>query len=1233
MEPPTPAILQAENDTVSGFQNSLLEIPSSTITSNDTGVGLLSVTGITQPPNGRTSLNQNIGVISYTPDENFSGFDTFEYQIRDDNGATGTATVTVDVVSVNERPILDLSSSQLGRNYTTVFIEGTTPVAITGSVSIIDADDTDLTSATITLTNIPDGEVEGLSIQGTLPSGITAGTYDPETGIILLTGTAPISSYEAALSQVVYSNISQNPNTENRVIDVVVADNNSDSNIAISTITVDAVNDPPVNTVPESQTANGSQPIVFSQADNNQILISDPDVDGNPVQVNLTASTGTLTLGTIQDNVEISGDGTTLVTLVGRLENINTALDGLTFAPPSSFDTSATIQIVTTDNGNTGSGGPQTTSSTISINQPNQPPTLDLDGTQAGNNTEASFEQGQPAVAIATGTNILITDADNTTIESATVTLTNALNGSAESLAVNGVLPMGITASSYNSTTGILTLTGNASLAAYQTAIGQVVYNNTANPPNTTTRTVQVQVNDGTDNSNTAASTITVSALNQPPVAVTDGPIFTNNSIQFPISPLANDTDPDGDVLTLTSVDNPPVAQGLVTQSGSLVQYTRLGNNTGVDSFNYSISDGQGGTATGQINIELLPVADNNPNSVTGGNFGDNLNGLGGNDTLIGLGGNDSLRGNDGNDSLSGGSGTDLLQGGIGEDTLQGDLTPDTMTGNAGSDQFRYTSADDGGGSGFNASSNTEIKSLIGGNLYDTITDFEGLGAAIGDKINFATTVIQSFANIATTVQTNITGDVIPGTSPGLFAFNDGTSTYLIYDGNGDNTTGNDSRILAKLDNVNGVTTLDVNDFAGIAGLNLPPVVQGNTTVNITEDVITNLGISSPVDPNNDPLIITVNNIPDSSKGIIRITGQTNSIIIGQTLTSAEISQLEFVPQPNINGAAGVFLYSVSDSENPTVSQTVTVNITAVNDLPVAVNDGPIFTNNSIQFSISPLDNDSDLDGDVLTLTSVDNLSTAQGLVTQSGSLVQYTRLPGTEPVDSFNYIISDGKGGTATANITINLLPVADNNPNSVTGGSLSDNLNGLVGNDTLVGLEGNDTLRGNEGNDSLSGGSGNDTLDGGAGQDNLFGGLGRDSLTGSLGETDLFIYSDALDGGGIGFNAVGTAISSQIGSGLYDSINNFEVLGQIGGDQISISTSLIADVANILTTVQTNVSTNVLPGNNPSLFAFDNGQNTYLIYDANGDNTSGNDSQILAKLEGVTGVTTLNSDDIILF
>ena len=65
-------------------------------------------------------------------------------------------------------------------------------------------------------------------------------------------------------------------------------------------------------------------------------------------------------------------------------------------------------------------------------------------------------------------------------------------------LSVAGSLPAGITASSYDAITGVLTLSGPASLADYQTALHQVVYSNTLATPSTADRGIQVTVNDGT---------------------------------------------------------------------------------------------------------------------------------------------------------------------------------------------------------------------------------------------------------------------------------------------------------------------------------------------------------------------------------------------------------------------------------------------------------------------------------------------------------------------------------------------------------------------------------------------------------------------------------------------------------------------------------------------------------------------------------------------------------------
>ena len=60
-----------------------------------------------------------------------------------------------------------------------------------------------------------------------------------------------------------------------------------------------------------------------------------------------------------------------------------------------------------------------------------------------------------------------------------------------------GTLPAGITASSYNPFNGVITLSGSASLADYQTALRQVVFSNTLAAPSTADRGIQVTVNDG----------------------------------------------------------------------------------------------------------------------------------------------------------------------------------------------------------------------------------------------------------------------------------------------------------------------------------------------------------------------------------------------------------------------------------------------------------------------------------------------------------------------------------------------------------------------------------------------------------------------------------------------------------------------------------------------------------------------------------------------------------------
>ena len=144
----------------------------------------------------------------------------------------------------------------------------------------------------------------------------------------------------------------------------------------------------------------------------------------------------------------------------------------------------------------------------------NDAPALNLDAdssTIGGVDYLTAFTDGGPAVAIV-DTDVLITDSDDIELTSATVTLTNP--DTDDVLLFNGAPPAGITASLYDPLTGILTLTGTASLAAYQTALRQITFDNTGTNPSTETRIIDVVVNDGTVASNLAHAIIEVTQVN-----------------------------------------------------------------------------------------------------------------------------------------------------------------------------------------------------------------------------------------------------------------------------------------------------------------------------------------------------------------------------------------------------------------------------------------------------------------------------------------------------------------------------------------------------------------------------------------------------------------------------------------------------------------------------------------------------------------------------------------------
>src|SRR5205823_3792670 len=164
-------------------------------------------------------------------------------------------------------------------------------------------------------------------------------------------------------------------------------------------ITVTAVNDAPVNSVPVAQVISEDTNLVFSAGNGNQVSISDVDAAPSSVRVTLTSTNGTLTLSGIAGLTFISGDGTADATMsfTGTLANINTALNGLTYSPVLNYNGPATVQITTDDQGNSGAGGSLSDTDTvnITISAVNNAPVLSVPGAQATNeDTDLAFAAG-----------------------------------------------------------------------------------------------------------------------------------------------------------------------------------------------------------------------------------------------------------------------------------------------------------------------------------------------------------------------------------------------------------------------------------------------------------------------------------------------------------------------------------------------------------------------------------------------------------------------------------------------------------------------------------------------------------------------------------------------------------------------------------------------------------------------------------------------------------------------
>jgi VCBS repeat-containing protein len=429
--------------------------------------------------------------------------------------------------------------------------------------------------------------------------------------------------------------------TATDAFEYTVKDQDGDTDIGLVTITITGLNDVPVAVNDAATTDKDSVLVVGAQSDK-RVLANDTDADGDPLSVSAV-------------NGNAAGVGQQLTLASGALLTLNAA-GTYTYNPNGKFNSlpagqqaSDTFTYTVSD----GHGGIATATVTITITSANQPP--------VANNDTASVNEDDPSgvtinvvandtdvdgnllaasvtvvSSVVNGTLVnngdgslkytpnanfsgqdsftyRVSDGGGLTSNTATVSISvtpvpdapvanddqASLNTNETSVVVINVIANDTDADGDLNPASVTVTSNPAQGTAVGNGDGTITYTATGGGLGTDTFTYQVCDTAGA--CATATVTVTVSG-NRPPDAVDDPNITTPQGKAVVINVLANDTDPDGDTLTVSQFSQG--SRGTVTANpdGSLT-YTPSSNFKGSDTFTYTISDGKGGTDTATVTI------------------------------------------------------------------------------------------------------------------------------------------------------------------------------------------------------------------------------------------------------------------------------------------------------------------------------------------------------------------------------------------------------------------------------------------------------------------------------------------------------------------------------------------------------------------------------------------------------------------------------------------------------